>query len=278
MGFTASSAQRALGDKLTQLRGERNWTHRDVKRETGISSTMLSRMENAKGAVNTTELRRLLEAYGQDESEIVRLLELARDGVTDAWWERWARFLSPSFVEFLVYENDAREAWSAQTIFVPGLLQTEDYIRALVAVGHVRDRRRNEADLQVRLRRQRRLDEPEPLVLHALMAESVLHWQIGGNGVMAAQFRHLVELNRRDHIHIRIIPFTKPIAIYPVDYMVPAIGEPVAFSETQWGTPMNDDPIDTEDARFEIERYEEAALSEDETSQLLEQRIRELEK
>ncbi len=69
-----------------------------------------------------------------------------------------------------------------------------------------------------------------------------------------------------------------PISIFPIDYMVPAIGDPVAFPETQWGTPMNDDPIDTEDTRYEIERYEEVALSEEETSQLLEQRIRELER
>ncbi|MBR7824940.1 helix-turn-helix domain-containing protein [Actinospica sp. MGRD01-02] len=278
MAFTASSAQRALGERLTQLRKDSGWTHRDVRRETGIPSANLSRMENAKGPVNTGELRRLLEAYGQDESEITRLLELARDGVTDAWWERWSRFLHQSFVEFLAYENDAREAWAVQTMFVPGLLQTEDYIRALHAVGHVRDRRRNDVDLQVRLRRQRRLTEPDPLVLHALMAESVLHWQIGGNSVLAGQFRHLIELNQRDHIHIRIIPFSKPIDIYPIDYMIPAIGDPVAFPETQWGTPMNDDPIDTEDTRYHIERYEDVALSEEETSQLLEQRIRELEK
>jgi transcriptional regulator with XRE-family HTH domain len=276
--FTASAAQRALGDQLTQLRKVRDWTHRDVRRETNIPSATLSRMENAKGPVNTTELRRLLTAYGLDESEIVPLLELARDGVSDAWWERWSRHLHQSFVDFLVYENDAREAWSVQTMFVPGLLQTEPYIRALFSVGHVSDRRRNEADLQVRLRRQHRLEEPNPLVLHALIAESVLYWQIGGADVLCGQFRRLVELNRRENVHIRVIPFTRPIAIYPVDYFVPVIGDPVAFPETQWGTPLNDDPIDTEDTRYEIERYDQSALSEEDTSHMLEERIRELEK
>jgi transcriptional regulator with XRE-family HTH domain len=267
-----------LGDRLTQLRKDRDWTHRDVRRETGIASATLSRMENAKGPVNTTELRRLLIAYGLDESEIVPLLELARDGVSDAYWERWSRYLHQSFVEFLVYENDAREAWSVQTMFVPGLLQTEAYMRALASVGQVRDRRRNEADVQVRLRRQRRLDDPNPLVLHALIAESVLYWRIGGNDVLREQFRKLVTLNERENVHIRVIPFKNPIAIYPVDYFVPVIGDPVAFPETQWGTPLNDDPIDTEDTRYEIERYEESALSEEDTSQLLEERSRELEK
>lgn len=278
MSFTASAAQRALGDRVAQLRAERGWTHRDVRREADVSSAALSRLENAKGPVNTTLLRRLLTALDVDEAEVTALLELARDGVSDAWWERWSRYLHSTFIEFLVYENDAREAWSVQTMFVPGLLQIEEYIRALLSVGHVSDRRRNEADVQVRLRRKRRLDEPNPLRFHAFIAESVLHWQIGGPHVLARQFRHMVALNERPNISIRVIPFKKPVAMYPVDLFVPPVGDPVAFPETQWGTPLNDDPIDIEDTRYEIERYEQVALSEEDTSQLLEDRSRELER
>jgi transcriptional regulator with XRE-family HTH domain len=276
LGFTASSAQRALGEKIIQLRRDSGWTHRDVRRETGIPSATLSRMENAKGPVNTTYLRRLLEAYGLEDGEVVALLKLALDGVNDAWWERWRRYLHQSFLDFLAYENDARESWSVRTMFVPGLLQTEDYARALLSAGHVRDRQRGEADLQVGMRRRRRLDEPDPLVFHALMAESVLHWRIGGDDVLRDQFRHLVELGERDHVHIRIIPFSRPMAIYPIDYIVPAVGDPAAFPETQWGTPMKNDPEDTEDTRYKIEQYQELALSEAESTRLLEQRIGEL--
>jgi hypothetical protein len=203
---------------------------------------------------------------------------MARDSIADAWWRRYERWLTPTFAEFLAYESDAARAWSVQTMFVPGLLQTSEYIKALLSIGPVRDPDRNDADFEVRLRRQRRLEDPDPIELRALIAESVLHWRFGGSEVMRRQLAHLCTAAGRENVSVRVIPFSHPIPIYPVDlFESGGDGPAVVFSETQWGTPFTEDPIEIRQSRREIERLERAALTEADSLQVIRQRIRELE-
>jgi hypothetical protein len=163
-------------------------------------------------------------------------------------------------------------------MFVPGLLQTSEYIKALLSIGPVRDPDRNDADYEVRLRRQRRLEDPDPIELRTLIAESVLHWRFGGSEVMRRQLAHLCTVAGRETVSVRVIPFSHPIPIYPVDlFESGGDGPAVVFSETQWGTPFTEDPIEIRQARREIERLEQAALSEADSLQVIRQRIRELE-
>jgi hypothetical protein len=234
-------------------------------------------MENCVIKVTPADVRGLASVYGLSDADIDRLGEMARDAITDAWWKRYERWLSASFVEFLAYENEAARAWCVQHMFVPGLLQTPDYITSILEVGPLRDPGRNDAEYEVRLRRQRRLDdEADPLVLNALIAESILHWRIGGKDVLIGQLKHLCDMASKDNVHIRVAPFERPVTIYPVDLFEPSSGQAVAFGEASWGTPMNDDPMDVRETRREIARVEAAALSEEETITLIEQRIREL--
>jgi transcriptional regulator with XRE-family HTH domain len=275
--FTASWTQKALADELSRLRKERGLSLRDVAERTGWSIAKISRGENGVSKLNPLDVRRLAELYEVADEHVARLCEMARDSIADVWWRRYERWLNPTFVEFLAYEADAARVWSVQTMFVPGLLQTSDYVKAILSIGPVRDPDRNDADYEVRLRRQRRLEDAEPIVLNALIAESVLHWQFGGAEVMRGQLAHLCTLAQRPNISVRVIPFAQPVPIYPVDLFESAVGGPaVVFSETQWGTPFTEDPIELRQARREIQRLEAVALSEQATIEMIERRIREL--
>lgn len=277
MPFTASWTQKALADELSRLRKVRGYSVRDVAERTGWSIAKISRGENGVSKLNPLDVRRLAGLYEVDDADVDRLCEMARDSIADAWWRRYERWLSPTFLEFLAYEADAARAWSVQTMFVPGLLQTSDYVKAILSIGPVRDPDRNDADYEVRLRRQHRLEEPEPIHLTALIAESVLHWQFGGPEVMRGQLTHLCTAAERPNVSVRVIPFAHPIPIYPIDLFESGGSAPaVVFSETQWGTPFTEDPIELRQARREIERLEAAALSESESSEMIERRIREL--
>lgn len=278
MPFTASWTQRALADELARLRRERGLSVRDVAERTGWSIAKISRGENGISKLNPLDVRRLGELYEVGEPEADRLCEMARDSIADAWWKRYDRWLTPTFAEFLAYEADAARAWSVQTMFIPGLLQTSEYIKALLSIGPVRDPDRNDADFEVRLRRQRRLEDPDPIELRTLIAESVLHWRFGGSEVMRRQLAHLCTVAGRENVSVRVIPFSDPIPIYPVDlFESGGDGPAVVFSETQWGTPFTEDPIEIRQSRREIERLEHAALSEVDSLQVIRQRIRELE-
>lgn len=278
MPFTASWTQKALADELSRLRKERGLSVRDVAERTGWSIAKISRGENGVSKINPLDVRKFAVLYGLAEPDVSRLCEMARDSIADAWWKRYERWLTPTFTEFLAYEADAACAWSVQTVFVPGLLQTGDYIKALLEIGPVRDPDRSDADYEVRIRRQRRLEEPDPIRLNALIAESVLHWRFGGTEVMRAQLAHLCTAAERENVSVRVIPFARPIPMYPVDlFESGGDGPAVVFSETQWGTPFTEDPIEIRQSRREIKRLEEVALSEAESIQMIRQRIREME-
>ena len=277
MPFTASWTQKALADELSRLRKRRGYSVRDVAEHTGWSIAKISRGENGVSKISPLDVRRLAELYEVPAADVDRLCEMARDSVADAWWRRYERWLNPTFLEFLAYEADAARAWSVQTMFVPGLLQTSDYVKAILSIGPVRDPDRNDADYEVRLRRQRRLEGSDPIELNALIAESVLHWQFGGAEVMRGQLAHLCTMAERPNVSVRVIPFAHPVPIYPVDlFESGGEGPAVVFSETQWGTPFTEDPIELRQARREIHRLEEVALSEQGTVEMIERRVREL--
>jgi transcriptional regulator with XRE-family HTH domain len=275
--FTASWTQKALADELSRLRKERALSVREVAERTGWSIAKISRGENGVSKISPLDVRRLAELYEVAAQDVDRLCEMARDSIADAWWRRYERWLTPTFLEFLAYEADAARGWSVQTMFVPGLLQISEYVKALLSIGPVRDLDRNDADHEVRMRRQRRLEEPDPIELNALIAESVLHWQFGGAEVMRKQLTHLCTMAERANVSVRVIPFAHAIPIYPVDLFESGRSGPaVVFSETQWGTPFTEDPIEIRQSRREIQRLEAVALTEAESIKVIQQRIREL--
>jgi transcriptional regulator with XRE-family HTH domain len=278
MAFQASRAQKRLADVMSELRAAQGLSHRDVATMTGWSTAKISRIENALSRLDPADARTLAQYYQVPDTDIEVLCTMAKDDRTGTWWTPYERWLSASFVDYLGYENEASCIWTVQTMFVPGLLQTRDYIDHLVTGGPGQDSDRADAEIEVRVLRQRRLEESDSLRLYALLGEPVLHWQFGGPQVLHDQLRHLRVLADKPNVSIRVVPYRQATAIYPLDFFeFGSEGDEVAFSETQWGTPLHSDPLEIRQARRELARLVSAAVSEEETITLIEQQIRKCE-
>lgn len=123
-----------------------------------------------------------------------------------AWWHEYADVIPDWFRTFVALEQRAEHKQTYESHFVPGLLQTEDYTRAVMTAA-LPDATDVEVERRVRLRRRRQevLARPVPLRLWAAVDEAALRWPIGGVGVLRAQVRHLMEIARLPHVTLQVV-------------------------------------------------------------------------
>jgi hypothetical protein len=153
----------------------------------------------------------LVKIYEIEASDAAELEELRVAAMQRAWWHQYSQLFPAEFLRFLGYEAGAEHLRSYDNELLHGLLQTEDYARAVIRGGntYVRltemDRR-----VSVRMARQNRLKSKPPLRLITVVAEGALRQQVGGPAVMPAQLDHLAALltDRAGQIDIRVMPFT----------------------------------------------------------------------
>jgi Domain of unknown function (DUF5753)/Helix-turn-helix domain len=198
-----------LGAHLRRLREAQGVTREDAGWEIRSSESKISRMELGRVGFKERDVADLLTLYGlDDEEERARLLTLARDANTPGWWHRFGDVLPNWFQSYLGLEAASALIRTYEVQFVPGLLQTGDYARAVVLLGHGRahpdevDRR-----VAVRIARQRILDRADPPQFWTVVDEAALRRPIGGVKVMRAQVEALIEANQRPNVRLQIIPF-----------------------------------------------------------------------
>jgi hypothetical protein len=135
------------------------------------------------------------------------VLEIARRSNEAGWWQRSGAAVPEWFSEYVGLESAAVRIQTYELLFVPGLLQTEDYARAIVTRGHPESADATvEERVRVRMSRQRLLDRPDAPRLWAVLDESVLHRPIGGHEVLAGQIDHLAEMSRRPNVTLQVVP------------------------------------------------------------------------
>src|SRR5215475_8354768 len=136
------------------------------------------------------------------------LLALTRDLRESGWWQRFDA-LSSRYATYIAYEAEAVELRNFEPTMVPGLLQTEDYARAVNSVGQEEaDREAIEQRVRARLTRQEVLRrKPNPLRLHAILSEATLMIEAGGPEVLRAQLAHIVELAKRSNVTVQVLRF-----------------------------------------------------------------------
>ncbi|GIJ26636.1 transcriptional regulator [Micromonospora qiuiae] len=198
-----------LGAQLRRLRESRGVTREDAGWEIRSSESKISRMELGRVGFKERDVADLLTLYGvTDEQERFALLKLARDANSPGWWHRYGDVLPSWFQSYLGLEAAAVLIRSYEVQFVPGLLQTREYARAVVLLGHSGadsvdiDRR-----VDLRMRRQELLRRPRPPRLWAVVDEAVLRRPIGGPQVMRAQLEALLEATRTPNVRLQVIPF-----------------------------------------------------------------------
>jgi transcriptional regulator with XRE-family HTH domain len=198
-----------LGAQLRRLREGQRITLEEAGKRIRASHSKISRLETGRVGFKDRDIADLLTLYGvTDEEERDTLRALARRANAPGWWHDYSDVLPHWFEAYVGLEGVATQVRTYQVQFVPGLLQTEDYARAVTLLGHASEPPREiERRVRLRLARQAVLDQEEPPNLWAVIDEAVLSRPAGGPGVMQGQLRHLAEMSRRQNITIQIIPF-----------------------------------------------------------------------
>ncbi|MEV4122383.1 helix-turn-helix transcriptional regulator [Micromonospora sp. NPDC049645] len=198
-----------LGAQLRRLRESSGVTREGAGWEIRSSESKISRMELGRVGFKERDVADLLTLYGvTDEHERDALLKLARDANSPGWWHRYGDVLPSWFQSYLGLEAAAALIRSYEVQFVPGLLQTKEYARAVVLLGHGAagpgeiDRR-----VALRMQRQQLLRRDNPPQLWAVVDEAALRRPIGGAEVMRGQLAALIEATKSPHIRLQVIPF-----------------------------------------------------------------------
>ena len=199
--------RKRLTVELRRLREQAGLTCEDVGRRLECSGTRISRIETGRIGVRPGDVRELLEIYGVTGAEADSLVQLARDARRKGWWHAFSEVLPPWFEAYVGLESDAAGLHDFQPSVVPGLLQTEDYARAVLR-GAPHPGGSEQIDLQValRMRRQAVLDRASPPQVQVMLSEGVLRAQVGGPAVMRAQLLRLADLAARPGLTLQVLP------------------------------------------------------------------------
>ncbi len=200
---------RRLAAELRTLRASAGLTQDQVGERTGINVATLYRIEHARVRPQTRTLRTLLDLYGADQELQADMIDLLRDARQRGWLHAYQSELPEQYTTYIGFEGEARSVWNYESLFIPGLLQTEDYARAVIrAVLPWASRDEVERRVEVRMERQEVLRNDNPLELWVIVDEAALRRQVGGPAVMRAQLNHLMEAAELPNITFQVIPFS----------------------------------------------------------------------
>ncbi|MGH3904498.1 MAG: helix-turn-helix domain-containing protein [Pseudonocardiaceae bacterium] len=201
--------RRRLRVELRRARDTAGLRQADVARAMDWSPSKLIRIERGDVSVSTNDLRALLSHYGvKDKGRVNGLLELARSARGASFYDQYADLLKPGFKEYLAYEASASVIRQYDPVLVPGLLQTEEYARALFEGGGRSDPEKADKHWAVRQHRQEAVDRESPPEMLYVLDEAALRRHVGGTHVMRHQLERLHDFAAEPHINIQIIPFT----------------------------------------------------------------------
>lgn len=199
--------QRRLRAELRRLRESAGYTQKDAAAGIEWSTSKVIRIETGASNVSSADVRAMLHFYGvKDPAKTDDILALTRVK-DDAWWNAYRTAYRKEFLEYLAYEDSATQVRQFISFVIPGLLQTEEFMRAFFA-GYMNDTEWIERGVQVRTRRQQGLAPDSGKQALFIIDESALHRWIGGAEVTRRQLEHLRDMAKQPNIDIRIVPFS----------------------------------------------------------------------
>ncbi|SRR6266536_2561308 len=271
--------RRRVRGALRKAREARGLTQRQAAEALDWSLSKIVRIEAGAVGVSTTDLRALLDLYKiNDESKVAALVELARASKRRPWFTKYQEVLSPAFGHYLGYESAASSIRAFEPLAVMGLLQTNDYARAILqAIGASRIDERSE----LRAARQEIFDHPDCPDMLFVLDEAALRRRVGGAGVMRGQLRHLLTAMEHPKISLQVVPFA--VGAHPAmpgSFTIlefPEWDEDVLYQETAEGsitTREHGDRIAKYRAAFD--QLQDISLPTEKTKELIEISIRDL--
>lgn len=171
------------------------------------AASKISRIELGQSGLKLTDLNLLLDIYGVRGEQAESMRDLARAGRQCGRWSGYRTVLPDWFRAYVDLESDASEIRWYQCEVIPGILQTEAYIRAMHLAAHLRvtDEAVNNR-VEVRLERQAILDQPDT-TLNFILSESALRRNIGDATIMHQQLLHLAKVAERPNVELQVLPF-----------------------------------------------------------------------
>jgi transcriptional regulator with XRE-family HTH domain len=199
---------RRLASELRRLRAAADLSGEDVFEATAVNKSTLYRIEAAKGRPHRRTLITLLALYKATDEESEYLLALLKEAGNQGWLQPYHSELPEEYTAYISFESEARAVRTYESLFIPGLLQTEDYARAVVR-GTLPVATDTEVEDRVRARveRQSLLVGRSRLTFWAVVDEAAIRRSVGGPEVMRAQLAHLLEVSGAPNITLQVIPF-----------------------------------------------------------------------
>ncbi|MEV5877115.1 helix-turn-helix transcriptional regulator [Streptomyces sp. NPDC052101] len=201
-----TARQMRLAVELRTLRDTAGLASREAAALLGVTAPQISQIESGLAGVSEKRLRRLAANYScADEGLIDALVAMATDR-TRGWWEQYRELLPAPFLDLSELEHHATFLRDAQFLYIPGLLQTEDYARAVFAY-RIPELHDEELDLRVRHRMQRKVVR-DATPYEAVIHEAALRIMVCDRAASRVQLADILEVSEADNVTVRVIPFT----------------------------------------------------------------------
>ncbi|MFK4265885.1 helix-turn-helix domain-containing protein [Streptomyces milbemycinicus] len=206
----ATVGQVVLGKRLRELRERAGLKREQAAKVLHVAPATVRRMETAEVALKIPYVRMLLDAYGVTGGEAEAFITLTEDANRPGWWQRFHDILPDWFSVHVSLEGAAAVIRAYEPHFIPGLLQTEDYARAIMrtgAVGQV-DPEESERHVALRMERQTLITRENAPHLWVVMDETVLRRPVGTPEVMRGQIDRLLTATERPNVTLQIAEFS----------------------------------------------------------------------
>jgi transcriptional regulator with XRE-family HTH domain len=200
-----------LALRLRRRREQLGIEVRTITEALGFSRNYWSAVENERKILSPEALVRIIELFEFDDEEKEELLALRAAAKERGWWSRYSALFDAAIQRLYGLELGARSLRDYESLLIPGLVQSPDYIRAIMMPDVTMRQVEVDQRIEARLRRQQRLTDPDdPFSLTAVISEAALRQQIGGRLVLRNQLIHLADLIEQnpESLDVRIIPFT----------------------------------------------------------------------
>jgi transcriptional regulator with XRE-family HTH domain len=207
-----STAQRmVLGSELRRLREANGISRGDAGKKIRGSESKISRMELGRVALKVIDVEDLLTLYDvTDEEQRADFLKMVEESNQPGWWVRFGELVPKWFHNYVGLEESAARIQTFEMQFIPGLLQTESYARAVISRAHP-DAAPEEINrrVNVRMRRQRLLSRPRAPRVWAVLDEGALKRMVGNKDIMREQLENLQVMSQQPTIAIQVVPFNR---------------------------------------------------------------------
>lgn len=196
-----------LGNELRHARHAASMELTEAAEILGCAATKISRIELGQSGITKGDLLLLLQQYGDAEDHKQWMVELARTRSARGRWSGYRASFPEWFRMYVDLETDASDMRQVQSELVPGILQTEAYIRALETSSPRANDSDVDANVRARQERQAIFTRDDPPAAAFILSESCLRRQIGTRAVMKDQVRYLEDLALMNNIHLQVMPF-----------------------------------------------------------------------